>query len=56
MTAKLHNLVAKYMNKTIDIEDCNGIPVEGQIWDIERLFRVCCSEQGRQVIEIDFTE
>lgn len=42
--------------KTIDIEDCNGIPVEGQIWDIERLFRVCCSEQGRQVIEIDFTE
>lgn len=42
--------------KTIDIEDCSGIPVEGQIWDIERLFRVCCSEQGRQVIEIDFTE
>lgn len=42
--------------KTIDIEDCNGIPVEGQIWDIERLYRVCCSEQGRQVIEIDFTE
>lgn len=42
--------------KTIDIEDCNGVPVEGQIWDIERLFRVCCSEQGRQVIEIDFTE
>lgn len=42
--------------KTINIEDCNGIPVEGQIWDIERLFRVCCSEQGRQVIEIDFTE
>lgn len=42
--------------KTIDIEDCNGIPVEGQIWDVDRLFRVCCSEQGRQVIEIDFTE
>ncbi len=42
--------------KTVDIEDCNGIPVEGQIWDIDRLFRVCCSEQGRQVIEIDFTE
>lgn len=42
--------------KTIDIEDCNGVPVEGQIWDLERLFRVCCSEQGRQVIEIDFTD
>lgn len=42
--------------KMIDIEDCNGVPIEGQIWDIERLFRICCSEQGRQVIEIDFTE
>ena len=42
--------------KTIDIEECNSVPVEGQIWDIERLYRVCCSEQGRQVIEIDFTE
>lgn len=42
--------------KTVDIEGYNGVPVEGQIWDIERLFRVCCSEQGRQVIEIDFTE
>lgn len=42
--------------KKIEIEDCNSVPVEGQIWDIERLFRVCCSEQRRQVIEIDFTE
>lgn len=42
--------------KTVDIDDFNGIPVEGQIWDVDRLFRVCCSEQGRQVIEIDFTE
>ena len=42
--------------KNIEIEDYNGIPVEGQIWDIDRLFRVCCSEQGRQIIEIDFKE
>ena len=42
--------------KTIEIEDYNGITVEGQIWDIDRLFRVCCSEQGRQIIEIDFKE
>ena len=42
--------------KTIEIENYNGIPVEGQIWDIDRLFRVCCSEQGRQTIEIDFKE
>lgn len=40
--------------KTVDIENYEGIPVEGQIWDIDRLFRVCCSEQGRQIIEIDF--
>lgn len=42
--------------KTVDIDDYNGIPVEGQIWDIDRLFRVCCSEQGRQIIEINFKE
>lgn len=42
--------------KTIDIPDYNGIPVEGQIWDLDRLFRVCCSEQGRQMIEINFKE
>lgn len=42
--------------KTVEIDDYNFIPVEGQIWDIDRLFRVCCSEQGRQIIEIDFKE
>lgn len=42
--------------KTIDIPDFEDVPVEGQIWDIDRLFRVCCSEQGRQIIEIDFRE
>lgn len=42
--------------KKIDIEDFEGIPIEGQIWDIDRLFRVCCSEVGRQVIEIDFKD
>lgn len=42
--------------KNVDIEDVEGIPVEGQIWDIDRMFRVCCSEQGRQIIEIDFKQ
>lgn len=42
--------------KSIDIEDYSGVPVEGQIWDIDRLYRVCCSDQGRQIIEIDFKE
>ena len=42
--------------KTITIDDFDGVPVEGQVWNLDRLFRVCCSEQGRQVIEIDFRE
>lgn len=42
--------------KTINVSDYENIPVEGQIWNIDRLFRVCCSEQGRQIIEIDFRD
>ena len=42
--------------KTVEIDDYDNIPVEGQIWDIDRLFRVCCSEQGRQIIEINFKD
>ena len=42
--------------KTIDIDDFDGVPVEGQIWDVDRLFRICSSEQGRQFIEIDFKD
>lgn len=42
--------------KAVDIEDYDDVPVEGQIWDVDRLFRVCCSEQGRQIIEIDFRQ
>ena len=32
----------------------NNIPVERQIWDIDRIYRVCFSDLGRQDIEIDF--
>jgi len=39
---------------TLEPRIYNNIPVECQIWDIERLYRVCCSELGRQEIEIDF--
>lgn len=42
--------------KNIDAADYNGIPIEEQIWDLERLFNVCSSQQGREKIEIDFTE
>lgn len=38
----------------IETKDYNGIPVECQIWDIDRIFRVCSSDLGRQDIEIDF--
>lgn len=40
----------------IDSSVYNGIPVERQIWDIDRIYRVCCSDNGRQDIAIDFTE
>ncbi len=42
--------------KNIDEFEINGKQAECQIWDLERLFRVCCSETGRQTIEIDFTD
>ena len=37
-----------------DPEPIHGIPVEYQIWDIARIYRVCSSNLGRQNIEIDF--
>ena len=43
-------------NRISEIESrmYNDVPVEFQIWDIDRIFRVCSSDQGRQEIEIDF--
>lgn len=40
--------------KIIDNIEVEGVQAECQIWDIERLFRVCSSDTGRQAIEIDF--
>lgn len=42
--------------KTLDNLDIGGVPAECQIWNIDRVFRVCCSDLGRQNIEIDFRE
>ena len=42
--------------KTLENLDIDGVPAECQIWDIDRVFRVCCSDLGRQNIEIDFRE
>lgn len=42
--------------KSIEMDPVEGIPVECQIWGLERLFRVCSSDLGRQNIEIDFLQ
>lgn len=41
---------------TLESDDIDGIPSECQIWDIGRLFRVCGSDTGRHIIEINFKE
>lgn len=40
--------------KTLESIEIEGVQAECQIWDIERLFRVCSSDIGRQAIEINF--
>lgn len=38
----------------LEVQFYNNIPIEYQIWDIERIYKVCFSDLGRQDIEIDF--
>lgn len=38
----------------MDAKTINNIPVEFQIWDIDRIYKVCFSESGRQDVEVDF--
>lgn len=40
--------------KELDQIEIDGVKTECQIWDIERLFRVCGSELGREPVEINF--
>jgi len=42
--------------ETLPIKEIEGIPGELQIWDVERLYKVCCVDSGRESIELDFTE
>ena len=42
--------------KTLDAYEIDGKPAETQIWDIERLYRVCGSDSGREIIEINFKD
>lgn len=39
-----------------DAFSLGNIPVEFQIWDLSRIFRVCCSNLGRQNIELNFKD
>lgn len=40
----------------LETEDIDGIPAECQLWDIDRLFKLCGSDTGRHIIEINFKE
>ena len=42
--------------KILESPEIDGIPSECQIWDIERLFQLCGSSAGRNIIEINFKE
>ena len=55
-TSHFHRCRCQRSLKNLDNLDIGGIPAECQIWDIDRVFRVCCSDLGRQNIEIDFRE
>jgi hypothetical protein len=50
-TASISTAITK-----LESNDINGTPSECQIWNIERLFKVCGSETGRHIIEINFKE
>lgn len=43
-------------NRISEIETRNieSKPIECQIWDLDRIFRICVSDLGRQDIEVDF--
>lgn len=42
--------------KILESPEINNVLSECQIWNVERLFQLCGSDIGRQVIEIDFKE
>ena len=42
--------------KELDEIEIDGKKTECQIWDIDRLFQICGSDQGRQSVEISFKD
>lgn len=41
---------------SFDSSEINGIPIEYNVWDIKRLFRVVGAGEGHEPVEIDFRE
>lgn len=41
---------------SFDSSEINGIPIEYNVWDIKRLFRVVGAGEGHEPVEIDFKE
>lgn len=50
-TASISSSITK-----LESNDIDGVSSECQIWDVERLFKVCGSDAGRNIIEINFKE
>lgn len=42
--------------KKVVTDDFDGVPVDAQVWSLDRLYRICASTEGRQIIEIDFNK
>ncbi|CAH2714794.1 hypothetical protein BACCIP111895_01970 [Neobacillus rhizosphaerae] len=52
-------LTDRFMSGRIDnfaSREYEGVPVECQIWDIDRLYKIFLAESGRESIEINFTD
>lgn len=42
--------------ESLPLGEIDEIPIEFQIWDVSRLYKVCLADMGRENIEIDFTD
>lgn len=42
--------------KEIEQDSYNGIQIEKQIWDIDRVYKLCCMEDANQTITINFLD
>ncbi|MEZ7275914.1 AIPR family protein [Pseudoalteromonas sp. 68 DY56-GL68] len=48
--------ISKSIKSIESIDSCNGIKLNFDIWDIERIYRIDSSSSGKEAIEIDFKE